>query len=533
MIKTQFFRNNGFSWFTKDNIQCKGYYNLYGKYYEKLNLPSVWTEVRTEKDFISILNRINGCFDVIIETEQTLFCAVDRLRSFPLFYTIKNKTLYLSDDIYWIKNETNYKEINELNKEEFRLTGYVTGDETLVNNIYQLQAGEYIIWNKRNRNLEKSFYFEYKYKDFFKKDEEQLIEKLDKLHIKVFKRLIESLNGRQAVIPLSGGYDSRLIAIMLKRLNYKNILCFTYGREGNKESELSKQVANSLDLPWTFIPYTPKTWKDFLDKETTIEYIKYASNFVSSACIQDYPAIKYLNENNSIEKDAVIIPGHTYDFLQGGHLPLDLPINKSFTHKELYKEIIKKHYQLWRNNINKTAKTLHNKFTKELPNQSSDFNLIEFAETFEKWDLKERQGKFIVNSLRTYEVFDYEWRIPLWDNELINFWSKVPLGLKINRRLYINYVEKKYSKDVNFVFDKINDTNKRHLGNRAKYKLLQILFETNLYNTLKLGGLKKDCYNNNPMYNYHVYSYEHFMKYRKDAQSRNSFNVVYYLENFI
>ena len=533
MIKTRFFRNSGFSWFTKDNIQCKGYYHLYGKYYEKSNLPSVWGGVRTKKDFISILTRVNGCFDVIIETEQTLFCAVDRLRSFPLFYTIKNKTLYLSDDIYWIKNETNYKEINELNKEEFRLTGYVTGDETLVNNIYQLQAGEYLVWDKKKKELKTDFYFEYKYKEFFKEDEEQLLEKLEKVHIDVFQRLIESLNGRQAVIPLSGGYDSRLIAVMLKKLGYENILCFTYGRKGNKESELSRKVAKSLGLPWEFVPYTPDTWKDWHKKKSSKEYIKYASNLVSSACLQDYPAIKYLKENNLIKKDAVIIPGHTYDFLQGGHIPVGLPERKKLTPQDLYKELIKKHYQLWRNNINKTASTFNKKFNQEFPDLPLSFNLIELAEYFEGWELKERQGKFIVNSLRAYEFFGYEWRIPLWDNELIRFWSKIPLELKLGRKFYFNYVKNKYPPNTNFVSNTINNSGLQDFKNRSKYELLKILHQTNFYNLLQKGGLPKESYNTDPMYSYYTCPYEHFLKYRKDAQSRNSFNVNYYLENYI
>ena len=46
----------------------------------------------------------------------------------------------------------------------------------------------------------------------------------------------------------------------------------------------------------------------------------------------------------------------------------------------------------------------------QYPDQSS---------AFESWDISERQPKFIVNSLRVYEYFGYEWWIPFWDKKFM------------------------------------------------------------------------------------------------------------------
>jgi asparagine synthetase B (glutamine-hydrolysing) len=62
------------------------------------------------------------------------------------------------------------------------------------------------------------------------------------------------------------------------------------------------------------------------------------------------------------------------------------------------------------------------------------------ADTFEYWDLQERQAKFIVNSVRVYESFGYEWRLPLFDAELMDFWARVPLRGRVGRRLYFEFV---------------------------------------------------------------------------------------------
>jgi asparagine synthase (glutamine-hydrolysing) len=88
----------------------------------------------------------------------------------------------------------------------------------------------------------------------------------------------------------------------------------------------------------------------------------------------------------------------------------------------------------------------------------------------------ERQAKFIINSVRAYEFFGYEWRMPFWDTELINFFLKVPMKYRINQDLY-----KKYARDRLFsgelsVLKKIDCTTDmldlRPLEERSKYEKL-------------------------------------------------------------
>ena len=43
------------------------------------------------------------------------------------------------------------------------------------------------------------------------------------------KKLSKSCEGKQIAIPLSGGYDSRLIASGLHKIGFKNVICFSYG----------------------------------------------------------------------------------------------------------------------------------------------------------------------------------------------------------------------------------------------------------------------------------------------------------------
>jgi len=257
----------------------------------------------------------------------------------------------------------------------------------------------------------------------------------------VFERLIRSLDGRTAVIPLSGGLDSRLVAVWLKRLNYPHVVCFSYGSSGNSDSTVSKAVAEYLGFPWIFLEHTRQKWYDAFQSEERREFYPYAANLCSMPHIQDWEAVRELRKQGLIPEDAVFIPGHSGDFLEGSHLPHAWQGQRVISDRELCAAVYHRHYNLWpwQRNAPQYAAQFRKDIAKTidiLPTMS----VAEAVSSFEEWDWKERQAKFIVNSVRVYEYFGYEWRLPLWDTELMEFWSQVPTELRFGRKLYLDYV---------------------------------------------------------------------------------------------
>lgn len=406
-------------------------------YFKNVNIEDIISEKTSE-----FLSSLNGNFVVVIKTEKWVFACTDRVRSIPLFYCVKDDKLIISDNTHWIKKQLNNDGIDEVSAAEFLLTGYVTGNETLVQNVRQLQAGECLF---SNGNKLKTFcYFVYRHGSYFEDDDSQLIEQLHQKHICTFKRLIKSLDGRTAVIPLSGGHDSRLIVFMLKGLGYEKVICFSYGVPGNKESEISRKVANYLGYPWQYIPYSNEMWAEWSKTEEWKAYFTYADGLASLPHIQDWPAVWELKNKKIIPDDCIFIPGHTYDFITGGHIPANIIEKKEFSRKEIAELIIQKHYSLWDWSVIGPAlqKTLKQKIYSQIDDGSA-FSPAEAADIFEYWDWQERQAKFICNSLRVYEFWGYDWRIPLWDMELMNYWSQVPLDKRYERKLFFAYVNAK------------------------------------------------------------------------------------------
>lgn len=434
----------GYIWYEFNGIYVKGYLfdDLDNLYVDK-SLVDYFENVKTEEQFKSKLSCANGIFSVIINRDGNTFFAVDRTRTFPLFYVYNQKQLVISDDTNYLKDLFSLS-LNRKNVEEFISTGFVTGKNTLIDEINQVQAGEYLIWS--NTRIKNKIYYSYlvtsteiatdvegKLKNIFS-------DILDRLA----NRMMMVAKGRQLVIPLSGGFDSRLIVSLLKRKRYENVVCFTYGSKDSFEVKISKDVAEKLSYRWYFIEYNNETiLNDYTSQDDFKKYYPFAANNVSNFLLQDYFAVKYLHDNNLISKDAIIIPGHSGDFLGGSHLRSEEIITKD----NLLSSILRKHYSLSQYDENMKLKVLS-----YIERNMNDYLSYSVNENF---NMKERQSKFIVNANRVYEYFGYQHMIPLWDKELVEFFRILPLQFKFSQEnMYNSVLFERVFNQLNLVYSK-------------------------------------------------------------------------------
>ncbi len=407
-----------------------------------------FSHAHSEGEFIAAVKALNGFFAVVHEHDGRLIAAVDRLRSIPLFYGVKNDHFYLSDDAEWVKERVGDTERDELAETEFLLTGYVTGRDTLYPHVKQLQAGEALIVSVSSGKLlvRTERYYRYMHTDEFAADEDALLRMLDQVMVNCIERLMAWANGRTIVIPLSGGYDSRLIALMLKRLGYERLVAFSYGRSGNREARISQQVARELGIPWEFVPYSNKEWWDWFHSVEQEEYHRFAHGLVSLPHLQDWPAVWNLKERGKLPEDAVFVPGHAANVPTGDHIPPSFLRKSQVGTRQFVEEVLSKHYSFW------DWKRYGRSFVPVLQerivtlSEAGSFGHPELAiDAFEKWEWQERQAKYITNSVRVYEFWGYEWWLPFWDAEFMGFWNRIPLRFRRGARLYHRYVDKEYA----------------------------------------------------------------------------------------
>ena len=364
---------------------------------------------------------------------------------------------------------------NNLSYFEFIHTGYTTGRSTLIENVFQIQAGESVFLGK-DKCIQKTYYKYlngpiYNNKSTLKKN---LQVSLDK----VFLKLIKSVNGRTLIVPLSGGLDSRLIVATLHRHGVKNVICYTYGLPSSKEVKISKNIADVLGYDWYFINYGNKKWKKWYGSKAMKDYLLFSGNLCSLPHIQDWPAVFELKSMGVLPVDSVFIPGHAADFVAGSHIPLRIKMSKKLNVANVSQLIVEEHFILSKKIKSIKNIDLKDQIYKNIEEQLSFLNIDnidDIASLFEYWDWLERQSKFIANSCRVYEFWGYDWRMPFWDKDFMDFWKTVPLNLRIKKSFYKEFL---LSNDYKSIFNNYNYKNyeKKNLRFYVKKSLIgQIL----------------------------------------------------------
>lgn len=400
--------------------------------------------ISSEINHIELFKKFDGHYSIVVCNNRKLTLFVDKIRSFPLFYSINDNQICISDKTSSLLSKINETTIDELSHAELMSTGYITRDRTLYKEIKQVECGQYIefIMGEKPLIINKKFHFQYR-NEYLEpsKRKEAFLKEIDIAYSKSFKKLIDFANGNLIVVPLSGGIDSRQIVYMLHKYNYKNVLCYTYGKKNNKEAIVSKRIAERCNYKWKLIPFSRQMWNDFIRSKELMDFQEYSGNHNTLSHFQDYFAVKKLQE--SIPKNSIFVPGHTGDLITGYQVAqLDKVIKSStiFSKDLLIDEIYRVHYSLGKNTM-KVKKEL-----KELIGSSilPLKNLQQFSQEYDCWDYNERQSKYNVNSVRVYDYFGFKWTLPFFYNDILDFSLSVPIEIRYNRKLLLEYLNGKF-----------------------------------------------------------------------------------------
>lgn len=483
------------------------------------------------ESFAKALTLLNGFYAVMQQQPGKLLAAVDHIRSIPLFYGQRQGRVFVSDEAEWVRQQVGDELMDDQARQEFQLTGYVTGSDTLFPNVKQLQAGECLMVTEQSHTpkIETRRYYRFLHTEPREYDEALLKEELDQVAVASIQRLIDYAGDRQIVVPLSGGYDSRLIVTLLKRLGYNNILTFTYGVPGNKESQYSKQVAEALGLRWHFVEYSNELWRNAWQSDERWQYQKWGSGWSSIAHVQDWLAVKLMKAQMIVDSDCIFVPGHTGDFISGGHIPQEVEFDKPTSSKELGDAVIRKHYSLAP--IHRISSRTESEWSKRIIALAEIDEIKkgqDLANAFEKWEWQERQAKFICNSVRVYEFFGYDWWLPLWDKEFVKFWQDVPLELRNGREWYVEYVNSAY-RESSSGYGINNASDKNNVLKRIKAVInsyLPFFVREKISEIRKLKSIE-----NNPLCVFGRVTRSTWLRYSKLGYSQNGITAKIFLDD--
>jgi len=425
MINIRLTYNKAYKWFSENDVFVKGYiFTSNNQLLREKDLIDYFSGLNVFSDFQTKLQQANGLFSVIIKKQNTLWAASDTTRSFPLFY-YQGKDFFTITDNPGLYGEGGVPMILDENNEVlFACSGFVSGGKTLLKGVFLLNAGESLCYE--NNLLKKEFHTEFLTEAFFTQSRSELKERLKQVLDNVGKRLLQVLDNRPVAIPLSGGFDSRLIAYLLRKNNYANVLCYTFGKKNNVEVNNAKRTAKNLGYEWYFADYEKYFDKSLLKDTLFGEYIDFSLNYSCRIEEQDFYAVKELVELQKLPANTVFIPGNSGAI--AGHL-LEKRMEEtefSFSNQavnDVYSlvSIRKKELQI----IGKEIDFLDN------PNNKYPAYLL-----YENWRFQETTAMTFNNTSKLWEFFGFECLLPLWDKELFDFFLHLPFRHKYDKNLF-------------------------------------------------------------------------------------------------
>ncbi len=181
-----------------------------------------------------------ACFD---EESKKVLIARDRVGKKPLFYTIKNNTLYFSSELEPLYLTVGPFLIDLNAMDDYLYWQYVPAPRTIYREVHCLPPAHYLSIDPQNRKVSRVRYWDLKFQEDESLDFDDWVEVLD-------KTIREAVNLRLVSdVPfgafLSGGIDSSLVVGYMSEILEQPVKTFSIGFENADYSELhyAKQAA--------------------------------------------------------------------------------------------------------------------------------------------------------------------------------------------------------------------------------------------------------------------------------------------------
>jgi asparagine synthase (glutamine-hydrolysing) len=229
--------------------------------------------------------------------------------------------------------------------------------------------------------------------------------------------------------------------MLLKCADYDRVACFSYGVPGNHEASLSRTVAEELGYDWHFVPYSTERWGSWTQSNLWRDYFERAHLGVSIPMMQGWPACMELRQQGVVPDDSLFVPGLLGDFVAGNLSRPEFYRSPDMPTQEVASRIVSLWYGLWRD---EPARSRDLAGSVERVQRQIEAHWADDRESpataYESWLWRERESKFIVNAVRVYDFWGYDWWLPFADQEVRDIWQRIPANRRLGKDLYSRLV---------------------------------------------------------------------------------------------
>jgi asparagine synthase (glutamine-hydrolysing) len=382
---------------------------------------------------------MNGCFAAAIDAIPEPSLITDRYGTIPIYIHRTAQGVYASDEPWKVVETLESPPVlDPMSALDLLRTGYVTGMGTLIRGIDTVAPSSIVA--VRRDGLHRTRYWEYGYRPeplSWNAAEDRLAEVLRRVATRTI-RGIES-RGYRCALTLSGGLDSRVLASILSTAARDPLLAFSYGMRGDPEIDIAKQVASHLGMPHFEALVTSDYFNDdFIDR--SVREVGLTTRFTCGIGARHLEAAR----------SDVMIPGHTGDFISGGHLPAQSGMVRTRDQLQRYLELTHFRYSGSERALRQILRIDYRAHKwKTLESSTEDFDMSQDTlGLIDRWNVENRQRRMILMELRAYEQLG-RWMLPFYDNELVDFFAVVPHEFRIAQNLYIQTAKNRLFADGN------------------------------------------------------------------------------------
>jgi asparagine synthase (glutamine-hydrolysing) len=381
-------------------------------------------------DVTSYANTLRGDFSFVINKPNLHCLVVSHTRLYPLFYRWQDEQWWVSDKPSNLLSKGDV--VSETAHRQYLYTGAPFAGNTLVANIKQGKPS-YVTSFEGSQSLA---YLFGPYDVMPKKILEDDLKKtsFDRVLKLLSERMQHAIGDRQVVVPLSGGYDSRLVLSLLYKMGIKKILCYTVGKGDPSEQQVARQVASKLQVPLIHIDYREEQYRvqDYASAAFA-DYVDTMGAFTNFMWLYEYNAILWLKQHALLQEDAIFIPGHVGDFFAGSHLQ-KLGIEEDSSLRSIRYKLLLHAFEYQKPCFDALFRSDLKGYLQAMPPRDQAYlTALQFI-------CENRLAHQILNSARVYECLGYDVLLPLCDVDFVRFFLQLPYSELSQVTFYNNYL---------------------------------------------------------------------------------------------
>ena len=445
-IWSKFGKDFAYLKYKKNNLDIS-FYNFFNNKLCIIGNPIINNKISNKHFVFSFINnknknewlkKVDGEFVIISLSKKKIEIISSRF-NFPTIWYYKDKNIFLISlnlfEIIIRLKELGLFKINEDSLFELLLFRRNFGEKTTAKNVKILTPASKLIFEEKK--IYKTIYWN---PNFIQKTNKNIDKSSDELIFHLTNSLKKKMSDKNRFgLFLSGGMDTRLILACARKNNF-NLSTFTINSFKNREVKVAKEAARIAKTPHYFI----------LNKKN--HYKKSFPEAIYSTGAMYEPQCLFYNLGKHIKKKVdVCLHGHGFDYaFQGMYLPrkklklinkkfdLIIPVkiknvveyflnNISYKTKgaNIFGFVKKKNYKLMMEKLRHELEQIRD-IGKNFCNSKND--LYEFL-TFH--DLARHYSRSDVISMNS----SIKIRTPLFDNDLFDFYQKLPWEYRFDSRI--------------------------------------------------------------------------------------------------